>query len=56
MLKSKNTGYRSIHLFTYSSTKIYDGLKLELQIRTKLQHNWAAWQLKQRDNYKKRLL
>jgi putative GTP pyrophosphokinase len=40
----KNTGYRSIHfIYTYSSTKvIYDGLKLELQIRTKLQHNWAT--------------
>ena len=40
----KNTGYRSIHfVYKYSSTKdIYDGLKLELQIRTKLQHNWAT--------------
>jgi len=40
----KNTGYRSIHfIYTYSSTKdIYNGLKLELQIRTKLQHNWAT--------------
>jgi putative GTP pyrophosphokinase len=40
----KNTGYRSIHfIYTYCSTKdIYDGLKLELQIRTKLQHNWAT--------------
>ena len=40
----KNTGYRSIHyIYTYSSIKEdYDGLKIELQIRTKLQHNWAT--------------
>ncbi|AFD55034.1 putative BCR/ Guanosine polyphosphate pyrophosphohydrolase/ synthetase [Riemerella anatipestifer ATCC 11845 = DSM 15868] len=40
----KHTGYRSIHyIYKYSSTKEdYDGLKIELQIRTKLQHNWAT--------------
>jgi len=40
----KHTGYRSIHyIYKYSSVKdIYDGLKIELQIRTKLQHNWAT--------------
>lgn len=40
----KDTGYRSIHfVYKYSSNKeIYDGLKVELQIRTKLQHNWAT--------------
>lgn len=40
----KHTGYRSIHyIYKYSSNKeMYDGLKLELQIRTKLQHNWAT--------------
>lgn len=40
----KDSGYRSIHfVYKYSSRKeIYDGLKLELQIRTKLQHNWAT--------------
>lgn len=40
----KSSGYRSIHfIYTYNS-KIarYNGLKLELQIRTKLQHNWAT--------------
>lgn len=40
----KNTGYRSIH-FVYeyiSKREIYNGLKIELQIRTKLQHNWAT--------------
>lgn len=38
------SGYRSIH-YIYSirsKNKKYDGLKLELQIRTKLQHNWAT--------------
>lgn len=40
----KESGYRSIHfIYTYNSKNInYDGLKLELQIRTKLQHNWAT--------------
>ena len=40
----KSSGYRSIHfIYTYNSKNIkYDGLKLELQIRTKLQHNWAT--------------
>ncbi len=40
----KNTGYRSIHfVYKYSSVKEnFDGLKIELQIRTKLQHNWAT--------------
>lgn len=40
----KESGYRSIHfIYTYNSKNVsYDGLKLELQIRTKLQHNWAT--------------
>ncbi len=40
----RNTGYRSIHhIYTYHSTSEQsDGVKLELQIRTKLQHNWAT--------------
>lgn len=40
----KTSGYRSIHfVYKYSSTNSnYDGLKIELQIRTKLQHNWAT--------------
>ncbi len=40
----KESGYRSIHfVYKYSSEAIkYDGLRLELQIRTKLQHNWAT--------------
>lgn len=42
--KPKESGYRSIHFIYkyYSKKEIYDGLKLELQIRTKLQHNWAT--------------
>lgn len=40
----RETGYRSIHyIYTYHSTSEQsDGVKLELQIRTKLQHNWAT--------------
>lgn len=40
----KESGYRSIHLvYKYQSeNNIYNGLKVELQIRTKLQHNWAT--------------
>ena len=40
----KDSGYRSIHfIYKYSSSvEKYDGLRLELQIRTKLQHNWAT--------------
>lgn len=39
----KSSGYRSIHyIYQYSSDiKDYDGLKIELQIRTRLQHSWA---------------
>jgi len=38
-------GYRGIHLiFRYKNKKVpdYDGLRLELQIRTRLQHMWAT--------------
>jgi len=41
----KNTGYRGIHLiYQYKNKRIstYDGLHLELQMRTKLQHSWAT--------------
>lgn len=42
--KPKESGYRSIHFIYIYNSKIekYDGLLLELQIRTKLQHNWAT--------------
>ena len=38
-------GYRSIHLiykYINKQTPSYDGLRIELQIRTKLQHIWAT--------------
>jgi len=40
----KTSGYRSIHYIYKYSSKVseYDQLKVELQIRTKLQHNWAT--------------
>lgn len=40
----KNSGYRSVH-FAYiyhCENKDYDGLRIELQIRTRLQHIWAT--------------
>lgn len=41
----KDDGYRSVHLvFKYSNARApeYEGLLVELQIRTKLQHAWAT--------------
>jgi ppGpp synthetase/RelA/SpoT-type nucleotidyltranferase len=43
----KSSGYRSVHLvYKYFSTSIelgvYDDLKIEIQIRSKLQHAWAT--------------
>lgn len=40
----KDSGYRSIHYrYKYKSTdKVHDGLRVELQIRTRLQHSWAT--------------
>jgi hypothetical protein len=42
--RPKYSGYRSIHFIYkyFSDVDKYDGLRLELQIRTKLQHNWAT--------------
>lgn len=39
----KESGYRSIHyVYKYQSeNKDYDGLSVELQVRTQLQHSWA---------------
>ena len=39
----KESGYRSVHyVYKYSSKdRTYDGLSIELQTRTKLQHSWA---------------
>lgn len=44
IITPKESGYRSIHFVFkyYSKSEKYSGLKLELQIRTKLQHNWAT--------------
>ena len=41
--KPKESGYRSIHfIYKYrSDNKDVDGAKVEMQIRTKLQHSWA---------------
>jgi hypothetical protein len=41
----KISGYRSIHLvYKYKNTRVpeYDGLFVELQIRTRMQHYWAT--------------
>ena len=41
----KESGYRSIHLvYKYQNNKVpeYNGLHIELQIRSKLQHYWAT--------------
>lgn len=42
--KPKPSGYRSIHfIYNYhSNVEKYNGLKVELQVRTKLQHYWAT--------------
>lgn len=44
ILRPKESGYRSIH-FVYkyhSEDENKDGMRVELQIRTKLQHDWAT--------------
>lgn len=45
--KPKDDGYRSVHLvYRYRSTSLkhsaYNGLRIEIQIRSKLQHVWAT--------------
>lgn len=45
IVNPKSSGYRSLHLiYKYKNLQnpIYDGLCIELQIRTKLQHAWAT--------------
>ena len=46
IVQPKDDGYRSIHLvYEYKSTKGkkgYNGLRIEVQIRSKLQHLWAT--------------
>ena len=43
VLEPKDSGYRSIHLiYKYQSENSdIDGMRVELQLRTKLQHSWA---------------
>jgi ppGpp synthetase/RelA/SpoT-type nucleotidyltranferase len=45
IMKPKDDGYRGIHLIykyeNYSAPR-YNGLRIELQIRTKMQHDWAT--------------
>lgn len=41
----KESGYRSLHLKYKNKNKYrpdYDGLQIEIQLRTKLQHIWAT--------------
>jgi hypothetical protein len=43
--RPKRSGYRSIHLiYAYQSDKreVYNGLKIEMQLRSRLQHAWAT--------------
>lgn len=45
LAEPKSDGYRGIHLiYRYANASVseYDGLSLELQIRTRLQHAWAT--------------
>jgi ppGpp synthetase/RelA/SpoT-type nucleotidyltranferase len=45
ILQPKSSGYRGVHLvYSYHSDKNidYDGLKIEIQIRTLMQHAWAT--------------
>ena len=41
--RPKDSGYRSVHyVYKYKSQdEIYNGISIELQVRTKLQHTWA---------------
>jgi len=45
ILSPKSSGYRSYHLvYEYVSDRntTYNGLRIEIQLRTKLQHSWAT--------------
>jgi len=45
IVKPRKSGYRGIHLiYSYHSdkTEIYEGLKIEMQLRSRLQHAWAT--------------
>lgn len=43
--KPKDSGYRGVHLiykYTSDRNETYNGLRIEIQIRTRLQHAWAT--------------
>lgn len=41
--KPKRSGYRGVHLvYSYDGQPDWDGLKVEIQIRSRLQHAWAT--------------
>ena len=43
--RPKDSGYRGVHLvyrYRGSSKKLFDGLLIEIQLRTRLQHAWAT--------------
>jgi len=40
--KPKKDGYRGIHLVGKYDTDLYNGIRIEFQIRTKIQHSWAT--------------
>lgn len=43
--RPKESGYRGVHLvykYKHHHHQIYDGLQIELQLRTRLQHAWAT--------------
>ena len=43
--KPKESGYRSVHLvyrYQSASNQVYNGLLIEVQLRTRLQHAWAT--------------
>lgn len=43
ILKPKRSGYRGVHLvYSYEGLKEWNGLKVEIQIRSRLQHAWAT--------------
>lgn len=47
LAKPKNDGYRSVHLvYSYKSrsekNRVWNGRKIEIQIRSRLQHTWAT--------------
>jgi Region found in RelA / SpoT proteins len=43
ILKPKSSGYRGVHLiYSYNGRPDWNGLKIEIQIRSRLQHAWAT--------------